>query len=507
MKIMKWLIRRLILGSGFFFLSVPFAVAQTESSLAIRVESNQVLVPTFVFDRQLWNVPYTPAGLRCLQDDAKALLQQGVSVRQAPAKCLAGLVPDLALKNFRLAEDGVEQTIQSVARQRWHSWRLFDNYGDHLEYSGTPTGKWSTSDFGSDTAWYWSPPDVESHVISYVPPQSPKGSCHRIKVTVDRPNAQVYNRTEYCNIEHAPSDPLDGTKFCQKMESDLLSARKARIGTLARSGLFFADSGAIRVHLVLEFPWNSLDREWRNGDLFATIGILGMVRRKDGTLAARFSDQACCPRDTPLGHASSVVDIDWSDEDKYNIPSRYETQVDLPSGEYDLRVVLSDGKKFGRIDIPLSAESYDKKPLDLSSVALCKRFHKVNPPAYTDGILPSKLVPLVSKGMEFTPTADATFKKQDPLFAYFEVHAPRHTDGAAANVQFRLRITNATGELKIDGGLRPATEFLQSGRPVIPIVQQIAIGDLPKGNYRLEVQASDSTGNRTPWHAATFTIR
>jgi hypothetical protein len=175
----------------------------------------------------------------------------------------------------------------------------------------------------------------------------------------------------------------------------------------------------------------------------------------------------------------------------------------------------------------LSIESHDNKALDISSVALCKRFHKVDPPSYTEGILPSKFVPLVSKGQEFTPAADTTFKKRDPLFAYFEIYAPPHAGAAAgatfvpesptapkppgarnATVQFQLRITNLkTGQVQIDSGLRPAADFLQADKQVIPIVQEVAIHELPKGDYRLEVQASDSAGNRTPWHAATFTIR
>jgi hypothetical protein len=504
---MMWLVRGLTLGSGALFTFLPSAGAQTESTFAIRVESNQVLVPTFVFDYQSWNRFLTPAEVRCRQDSTKALQEQGVSVRQAPANCLAGLAPDLTPKDFRLVEDGVEQTIQSVAREHWHSWVLFDNYGSHAEYSGTPTGKWSTSDYDSLASW-WAPPAVESYVIAFVPPQSPTGGCHKIKVSLDRPNLTVYHRSEYCNVQHAPSDPLEGTKFGQRMEGDSLSAGKPKIAILAQSGVFFNDSWSRRVDLVLEFPWKSLNREWLNGDLLATIGVLGMVYRKDGTLATRFSDQACCPRDTPLGHASSTIDFDWSVGDKYTIPTGYQTQMDLPSGEYDLRVVLSDGKKFGRVNIPLSIESYDKKPLDLSSVALCKRFHKVDPPSYTEGILPSKFVPLVSKGIEFTPAADTTFKKHDPLFAYFEVYAPNRPGVAAPSVQFQLRITNVeTSEVKIDSGPRPAGEFLQAGSNVISIVQEVAVHDLPKGNYRLEVQASDSAGNHTPWHSATFTVR
>jgi hypothetical protein len=365
-------------------------------------------------------------------------------------------------------------------------------------------------------------------VIAYVPPQSAKGSCHQIKVSANRRDAVVLNRSEYCNVYHSPSDPLEGTKFGQKMEGDLASPAKPKIPMLTTLGVFFGDSGAPRVHLVLEFPWNSLQREWVDGynHLFASIGVLGVACRKDSTLATRFTDQACCPRDDPFTHYG------WGEPggDVYAIPARYETQIDLPAGDYELQVILSDGKKFGRVDIPLTIESYDKQPLALSSVALCKRLHRVDPPAYTEGILPSKFVPLVSKGQEFTPAADPTFPKRDPLFAYFEVYAPALraappvAGSATTNVQFQLRITNlAMDKVQIDSGLRPTTDFLQrataaSSAPpgasrasapsnILHIVQEIATHDLPKGQYRLEVQASDSSGHKTPWHSVDFTIR
>ena len=554
---MNWLIRGVALASGLLS-SGPFTAAQTESSLAIRVESNQVLVPTFVFDKQRLDGMGTPAEERCIKENMKALQEEGISVRQLPANCWGGSPRDLALKDFRLFEDGAEQTVQSVTPQREHWWQLYDNRGLHREYSSTPRGVWSTADLGSSL---WAPPtDVGSYVITYAPPQSAEGSCHRIKISVDRRNVVVYNRSEYCNVHHSVSDPLEGTKFGQQMETDLAASTKPKITILATSGIFFTDSGAMRAHLVLEFPWNSLHREWISGydHVFASIGVLGMEYGKDGTLVARFSDQACCPRDTPFGDFSYRE----AGDEIYLIPARYETQIDLPPGDYDLRVILSDGKKFGRLDIPLSIERTDKELLNLSSVALCKRYHRIDPPSYTEGILPSKFVPLVSKGVEFTPAADTAFTKRDPLFAYFEIYAPSqvgagagatnapsHASAAAAGatsasksppepqlraarnavgvasaptsqiehkpsgagntaVHFQLKITNPkTGEVQIDSGLRPATEFLQEGKPVIHIVQEVATHDLPKGNYRLEVQATDSSGHRTPWHAATFTIR
>jgi hypothetical protein len=275
--------RRLALVSGLCLASSPLALAQTDSALTIRVESNQVLVPALVLDKQQLDLPYTTAGLRCQEDSAKALQAKGISVRQTPEKCSPGFVPELALKNFRLVEDGVDQTIQSVTRVQLHWWQLFDNYGEHFEYSGTPTVKWSTVDLTNDPGWYWSPPSVESYVLGCTPLPSPKGSCHQIKVIVDRRNVTVYSRTEYCNVEHSPSGALQGTPFGQQMESYLASAEKPKMSVMAVSGLFFGDSGVMRVHLVLEFPWDSLHREWRNGNLFATVGALGAAYREDGT--------------------------------------------------------------------------------------------------------------------------------------------------------------------------------------------------------------------------------
>jgi hypothetical protein len=44
------------------------------------------------------------------------------------------------------------------------------------------------------------------------------------------------------------------------------------------------------------------------------------------------------------------------------------------------------------------------------------------------------------------------------------------------------------------------------GNPVIPVGEEIAIDKLHSGDYRLEVQASDSTGKCTVWRAASFTV-
>jgi predicted phage tail protein len=90
--------------------------------------------------------------------------------------------------------------------------------------------------------------------------------------------------------------------------------------------------------------------------------------------------------------------------------------------------------------------------------------------------------------------------------SYFEVYEPLLAAGQA-KVEFQMRVIDAkTGQLKVGTGSRSAQAYAHSGSSVIPIAQEIAINKLPKGAYRVEVQAVDSAGRQTPWRAASFSV-
>ena len=191
------------------------------------------------------------------------------------------------------------------------------------------------------------------------------------------------------------------------------------------------------------------------------------------------------------------------------IPTRYETQIDLPPGEYTLKLVLSDGSKFGRAEAPLTVDHYGRKELAISSIVLCKRFREAAV-ALKDAAavkLAQRFVPLVSKGLEFTPEGDTRFKKGERLFAYFDVYEPLLVGQPSTTVQTRLRVVDLkTGELKVDTGLRSAASSIQPGSTVIPMADEVAVEKLPIGSCRLEVQASDSAGKSTAWRTTMFTV-
>ena len=89
----------------------------------------------------------------------------------------------------------------------------------------------------------------------------------------------------------------------------------------------------------------------------------------------------------------------------------------LPPGDYILRVVLSDGSKFGKTGMHLTVPPIDSTELEISSIVLCKQFHAYSVPFVAPGLnnSPSTLpqfVPLVSKDREFTPTGVRSFGKR-----------------------------------------------------------------------------------------------
>jgi hypothetical protein len=198
-----------------------------------------------------------------------------------------------------------------------------------------------------------------------------------------------------------------------------------------------------------------------------------------------------------------------SSSDAAWLPTRYETQLDLPPGNYTLVVVLSDEEKFGRAEAPLTMEPHDGKELVLSSVALCKRLRDAGVAAKeaAQANFAPQYVPLVSKGIEFTPAGDPSFAKGEPLFAYFEVYRPSPAQDPAPAVSVHMRLVDAASAKAI-GNFAPvdAAPYERPGSSVLAMARKVPIDQLPKGAYRLEVQVTDSAGKSPPWRKADFEV-
>jgi hypothetical protein len=479
-------------------LSLSSLAPVTRAQGVIRVETNEVRVPAVVFDKKLDS----------LMDSGDRMRSVGYLVANDPHFWDSISIRGLVTKDFHLFEDGQEYPVRNVTVEAPTFSIVRDSMGSHPESVGTGGGRWSYLDRPEKDVAVWLP--WPRYLIAYAPPASPAGSCHKIQVTVGRPNAEVWTRGEYCNTRHPATDPLSGTDFGKRMEEDLSSSKQSKIDSTMLVVPFFKDTGATRVYIKLDFPWESLTHEFKYGTLYATIGVMGMVYNKDGSLAARFSDFACCDYGKENKPTANAQNSGASyDQGTLMIPERYETQIELPPGEYEIRLLLSDGKKFNRQAMPLTVDRVDEQPLSVSGIAFSRRFRET--PAETpEGPIraPENHIRPVSNGNEFTPTANTLFKTNERIFTYFEIYEPQLTAETARTIQARMRIVDAkTGDLKKDCPPLNAGAYFKDGNPVIAIGRQINLGNLSKGAYRLEVQATDGAGNSTTWRTADFSVK
>lgn len=509
---------------------------RAQDAYSIRVEPHQVVVPAFVFVKEIMKT-LSQKERDCTLANAETFYKIRLSDPYKPADCDQATMRDLTQGDFHVLEDGVEQKIQDVALQRVPIVNVRDSDGWHVEFSATPIGRWSTNDLGpllvpgdsgtSDgTGWRPGFSNVHSsssndlirylpgdagyfYRIAYVPPSSQEGSCHKVQVETTRPNAVVFARSEYCNVRHAPSDPLQGTKLGDLLLSDASSGKKGDMQAWMRmqTATFLTAAHGGRVDIALTFPWTRFRHEWKQGRLVANIGVLGLVYDLKGNQVLRFSDFGCCSDDRPDFMRGKHSRDEEMKREPTLLPSRYDGQIELPAGEYKLRLVLGDLESFGVAESLFSIEPYDGAALAVSSLILCNRYRDANAAEQEDAAasLAPLYLPLVSKGAEFLPasTSRSSFRR---LFAYFDVEDAQVL-GGSAKVQMQLKVVRVKyGEVELDLVSRDLSSLFATGSAVAHVAQEIGIDKLRPGSYRIEVQASDSLGRTSAARSANFDV-
>lgn len=475
--------RRSILLWAILMLSAcRWGMAQTSARFhTFRVEPSRVWVPVNVGDCPIRPVPTKGPPPRPMSGPDHVCC--------CPSK-------PLTAKGFRLFVDGKKQKVQSVTVVfPTDNGVRRDNLGAHSESSDIPQGVWSTSD--EEPKWLAGITADDYYVISFSPPRSPKGSCHRIKIKDSWDQPFLYYRHEYCNVPHASSDPLRGTPEGARLKRDIASVKKGRVHISAEASYVYTASGKARVQIDTEFPYTEIQSRYYS---------LTIAYKKDGEEVARrsayYCDDYCIFPFNPMAlDAERYVAFAF-----LSAPIRYAMQMELPPGDYRIAVAIGLGPTFGVTEVPLSVRKYDAKQLSISSIALCKRVRKVGDPPIAVGF-----VPLVSKGYEFTPAADTMFRKGEPLIAYFQVYEPAlgGSKRSPVSVQFAMRMIDEKSGAVLLKKVLSAASYRVPGQRMIPIAVEPELDKLhlKPGPYKLEIQAFDSVGQKTPWQAAAFSYQ
>jgi VWFA-related protein len=335
----------------------------------------------------------------------------------------------------------------------------------------------------------------EFYLLGYVPTETPEGSCHTLKVKLNKGGMNVRSRSGYCNAR--PANVLEGKPLEKEMEGHAAGAEAGSIHGSLEAPYFYTGPNVARVNLAMEIPSETMQFNKEKGKYHANLNVLGIAYRPDGTVGARFSD---------------TVNLDFEKDEWKEFtkrPYRYENQFDSAPGAYKLTVVLSaGGNQFGKFESPLQIDAYDGKRLSLGGVVLTNSAERLTDiPTGMDSELLEDRTPLVVKGMQMIPSGSNRFKKGDNVIAYTEVYEPLLTSANPPQVGFGYHVyERATNkEVRFTGVMR-ADDYIQKGSPVIPVAARVLVQDLPAGSYRLVMQAVDGAGNNAADRTVDFDV-
>ena len=331
------------------------------------------------------------------------------------------------------------------------------------------------------------------YLLSYAPPTSEEGSCHTLKIKVDRGDTVVRSRSGYCNVK--PADVLAGKPIEKQLENQIAGSQAGNVAAAMQAPYFYTSTDTARVDLAIDLPAGAVKFEKKNGKQHAEINVLGVAYKADGSVGARFSDN---------------VEFNFDSKDMVEgfakQPYHYENQFEIAPGQYVVKVAFnSGGTNFGKLQMPLVVDSYDAKQLSMSTVAMSTEVHPLNQMASNlDAELLQDRKPLVAQGMEIVPTASDHFKKTDPAVFYIEIYDPFLSGANPPKVGLQLKVLDRkTGAQAFEmHGLLPN----DPGNPVVSLGMKLPLDKLNAGSYQLELTAIDTAGRQTSARTANFDV-
>ena len=320
------------------------------------------------------------------------------------------------------------------------------------------------------------------YLLGYTPAiESAEGTCHSLQVKVDR-GLTVRARKGYCTEK--PVDPLLGKPAGKDLEARASGSAAGNIAVSAQLPWFYSGPNEARVDVAMDFVPHAVPFRKDKDGLHGEIDLTGVAYKPDGSVAARLSD---------------TVKLNFPGQQEADAflktPYHYTNQFEIVPGQYNFRMAVApegaSAQEFGKLDSPLTIDSWNGKTLSISGIALS---HETHPAAHaeSDDLLLARVGALVANGTEVVPSGNNEFRASEQAFFYFEVY----TAAPLPSLSVRVRILNrATGQQIDDSGPLKADAFIHPGEPVIPVAMALPIASagLPAGAYKLEVTAAGLT--------------
>jgi VWFA-related protein len=335
----------------------------------------------------------------------------------------------------------------------------------------------------------------EAYILGYMQPNPlHNGAKHKIRVTVNRSGSVVQARDNY--VDAKSPDFLATEAEGKALEALALNTQPGQIPITLAKPYFYVKPDLARVNLRLSIPGSDIEYK-KNGDSFeAHINILGIAYRDDGSVATRFSD---------------TVGLNYEKDEKQEAgkhPYYYENSFKIPTGEYTFKLVLTaGGEKFGKYVVPLIIEPFSGKQLTLSG------------PAFGDAVIPYPLdstevdpdklggsVPMNALGAQVVPSSSNHLEKDRQAVVYVEIYDPLLADNRL-HMGFLYDIKNLRTNQKVhSSNTIPIDQYIRPGKPLVPVIFNLPMNDLPPGDYKIVIQARDSAGNVSESRTGYFSV-
>jgi len=324
----------------------------------------------------------------------------------------------------------------------------------------------------------------ESYTLAYVPAVSPEGSCHTLKITVNRPDVKVRGRNLYCNVPQASVAVVKPKQ--NELESLAESAEAGNTAASATVPFFYEANGVARVNVALEIPTPALEPTDMNGRIHAEMDVLGMAYIPGGDVAARFTNK---------------VKFDFDSRQQFDDflrrPLHYEKQFEVVPGNYQFKVIFRSAKdRFGAVEAPLAIDPFNNGQLSVSAIALSRRLQPITPEAAQEETEAGKY-PLIFRGNQIAVSGSDVLSKTGTAEAYFEIYEPLANGAATVQLTMRLRLLDAqSNEQAWNSGDVDLSALTKAGGKVIPVGLKLPVATLPPGNYHAELTVKDSAGGQ-----------
>ena len=317
--------------------------------------ARQVIIEADVWDKSLKKGEHPWTGDEALDTGDKSYLRQ-----------LPPAARGLTAKDFHVFDNGAEQSINYFKEADFPAVDMTNQW----YFDPTMVGTW-----GIFQPYRSIETSSAKYLIGYVPAAIQPGECRNVKVVV-KDRITETSRSEYCYSPRNDIDKIAGMKLGAKMR-DFASSSARGSFKMSVQGFTFWSSGVlglttksaadetvttpgndftyvvevhdskapatVQISLGFDFPERVWDFPCRESD---AIYVLGIVKKANGQPAGQFADTYSCLGYVKLYPGSEKVGRFAL------VPSRFDTQLDLVPGDYNLSVVVSDGHHFGRAQTP-----------------------------------------------------------------------------------------------------------------------------------------------------------